>query len=71
MDLATRLAALERQQTLIQARQDLWHMIARYARGIDEQREDELAEILTDDVVLQTQPWLSWIQSGPSNSLQQ
>jgi len=49
MDLETRLAALERQQTLIQARQDLWHMIARYARGIDEQREDELAEILTDD----------------------
>jgi len=57
MDLETRLAALERQQTLIQARQDLWHMIARYARGIDEQREDELAEILTDGVVLQTQPW--------------
>jgi 3-phenylpropionate/cinnamic acid dioxygenase small subunit len=57
MDLATRLAALERQQTLIQARQDLWQTIARYARGIDEQRNDELSEILTDDVMLETRPW--------------
>ena len=57
MNFATRLAALERQQALTQARQDLWQTIARYARGIDEQREDELAAILTDDVVLQTQPW--------------
>src|SRR5215475_5161896 len=57
MDLELRLAALERQQNLIQARQDLWQTIARYARGIDEQREDDLAAILTDDVVLQTQPW--------------
>ena len=53
----TRLAALERQQSLIQARQDLWQTMARYARGIDEQREDDLAAILTEDVVLQTQPW--------------
>ena len=57
MNLETRLATLERQQTLIQARQDLWQTIARYARGIDEQREEDLAEILTDDVVLQTEPW--------------
>ena len=57
MTLETRLAALEQQQTLIQARQDLWQTIACYARGIDEQREDDLAAILTDDVVLQTQPW--------------
>ena len=57
MDLETRLAALERQQSLIQARQDLWQTMARYARGIDEQREDELAAMVTDDVVLETQPW--------------
>jgi len=57
MNLETRLATLEQQQTLIQARQDLWQTIARYARGIDEQREDDLAEILTDDMVLQTEPW--------------
>jgi 3-phenylpropionate/cinnamic acid dioxygenase small subunit len=57
MDLETRLAALERQQSLLQARHDLWETIARYARDIDEQREEDLAEILTDDVVLQTHPW--------------
>jgi len=57
MSLAARLAALEQQQALIQARQDIWQTIARYARGIDEQRDDDLAEIFTDDVVLQTQPW--------------
>ena len=57
MNLETRLATLERQQALIQARQDIWQTISRYARGIDEQREDDLAEILTDDVVLQTEPW--------------
>ena len=57
MSFAARLAALEQQQALIQARQDIWQTIARYARGIDEQRDDDLAEIFTDDVVLQTQPW--------------
>jgi 3-phenylpropionate/cinnamic acid dioxygenase small subunit len=57
MTLETRLAALEQQQTLLQARQDLWQTIASYARGIDEQREEDLAAILTDDVVLETQPW--------------
>ena len=57
MTLETRLAALEQQQAYIQARQDLWQTIACYARGIDEQREEELTAILTDDVVLQTQPW--------------
>jgi hypothetical protein len=57
MNLDTRLATLERQQARIQARHDIWQTIARYARGIDEQREEELAALLTDDVVLQTQPW--------------
>src|SRR5216683_2909589 len=57
MNFATRLATLERQQILIQARQDLWQTIARYARGIDEQRDDDLADLLTDDMVLQTEPW--------------
>jgi len=69
MDLETRLAALERQQSLIQARQDLWQTIARYARGIDEQREDDLVEILTDDVVLQTQPWTQGLLVGKDLAL--
>ena len=57
MDLEGRLATLERQQALIQARHDIWQTIARYARGIDEQRDEDLAAIFTEDVVLQTQPW--------------
>ena len=57
MTLEARLAALEQQQALIQAREDIWQTIARYARGIDEQRDADLAGIFTDDVVLQTEPW--------------
>ena len=57
MDLEGRLAPLERQQTLFQARHDLWQTITRDARGIDEQRDKELAASFTDDVVRQTQPW--------------
>jgi 3-phenylpropionate/cinnamic acid dioxygenase small subunit len=57
MTFAARLATLEQQQACIQARQDLWHTIARYAQGLDEQRDDDLAAFFTDDVVLQTQPW--------------
>ena len=57
MDFETRLAALELQQTLIQARQDLGQTIARYASNLDEQCDDDLAELFTDDVVLQSQPW--------------
>ena len=57
MDLEGRLATLERQQALVQARHDIWQTITRYARGIDEQRDEDLAAIFTDDVVLQTQPW--------------
>src|SRR5215471_10711370 len=57
MQLEQRLATVERQQSLLQDHNDIWQTIARYARGIDEQRHDDLAEILTDDVVLQTQPW--------------
>src|SRR5437773_11947467 len=57
MTIEARLAAMEQQQALIQPRQDIWQTIARYARGIDEQRDADLAEIFTDDVVLQTEPW--------------
>jgi len=57
MTIEARLAALEQQQAMLQARQDILHTIARYARGIDEQLDGELDAIFTADVVLQTQPW--------------
>jgi 3-phenylpropionate/cinnamic acid dioxygenase small subunit len=57
MTLDMRLAALERQQARLQAQHDIWHTITRYARGIDEQRHDDLEEVFTDDVVYQNYPW--------------
>lgn len=57
MTIEERLAALEQQQAQLQAQHDIMQTIARYARGIDEQLDEELAAIFTDDVVLQTQPW--------------
>ena len=53
----TRLAALEKQYARLQARDDIWHTIVRYARGLDEQRDDDLQAVFTNDVVLQTRPW--------------
>lgn len=69
MDLEARLAALERQQARLQARHDIWQTIARYARGIDEQRHDDLAEIFTEDVVLLTRPWTQRPLVGKSLAL--
>jgi 3-phenylpropionate/cinnamic acid dioxygenase small subunit len=57
MDLETRLRSIEQQLARLHARQEIWQAITRYARGIDEQRFDELAEVFTDDAVSQTHPW--------------
>lgn len=57
MDTDTRLRVLEQQFFRLQARDEIWHVITRYARGIDEQRFDELEDIFTADVVSQTHPW--------------
>lgn len=57
MSLEARLEALEYQQVQLRARQEIWHTITRYARGIDEQRQDDLELIFTEDVVSQTHPW--------------
>jgi hypothetical protein len=70
MKLATRPATLARHQARIQARHDLWQMMARYARGIDEPREEELATILTEDVGLQPQPWTQRPLVGKVGALQ-
>lgn len=57
MTLDARLAALEQQQARLQARHDIWHTISRYARGLDEKRDDDLEAVFTDDVVYQNYPW--------------
>lgn len=57
MDITERLDNLEREQFRLQARQDIWQTIIRYARGIDEDRPDDLVAIFTADAVSQTLPW--------------
>jgi ketosteroid isomerase-like protein len=64
-----RLAARERQHAVMQARQDIWQTIARYVRGIDEQRDEDLAESFTDDVVLQPQSWMQRSLEGKALAL--
>src|SRR5262249_53501371 len=58
MHLDTRLATLERQQALLQARHDIWEVIARCTRARDEQRQEEVAALVQDDVALQPHPWI-------------
>lgn len=57
MSVELRLAVLERQTARLQAQQDIWYTITRYARAIDEQRQEELERIFTDDAELQSLPW--------------
>ena len=57
MDVEDRLAVLEREQAALRARQAIWETITRYARGIDEQRSEDLEAIFTEDTVFQTLPW--------------
>jgi ketosteroid isomerase-like protein len=70
MSLEARLAAIEKRQALLQARQNIWHTITRYARGIDEQRQDELEAILTDDVELLSLPWSQHAGVGKDTALE-
>jgi len=57
MNIEQRLDALERRQSALISRQEIWHTITRYARGLDDRRPEELEAIFTDDVVSQTRPW--------------
>jgi ketosteroid isomerase-like protein len=70
MSLEARLAAIEKRQALLQARQNIWHTITRYARGIDEQHQDELEAILTDDVELLSLPWNQHAGVGKDTALE-
>ncbi len=64
MSLDARIALLEQKQAHLQSRNEIWHTISRYARGIDEQRQDDLEAIFTDDVVSQTHPWSQRLLEG-------
>jgi ketosteroid isomerase-like protein len=77
MSLEARLAALEHQYTLLQkqhallqARHDIWHVMTRYARGLDEQRQEDLEAIFTDDVEFVTFPWSQHAAIGKDVALE-
>ena len=51
------IMTIEARLAMLEHRQEIWQTIIRYARGIDEQRPEELEAIFTEDVVSQTRPW--------------
>ena len=57
MDTATRLDRLEAGLRVLNDKDEIWRLIARYARAVDEEDDAELAAIFTDDVVFETIPW--------------
>lgn len=57
MSLEEQVAALQRQVEELQAREDIRHTMAQYARCIDEDRFEELEKIFTDDATVQNFPW--------------
>lgn len=57
MRIEERLAALEAAQQQSTDREEIWKLIAHYARGVDEENDDELDEIFTDDVISESKPW--------------
>ena len=62
MDTRARLDRLEFDLRTLTDKDAIWRLITRYARAVDEERDDELAAIFTDDVVFETIPW----SPGPS-----
>ena len=57
MSLEEQVTALQRQVEELQAREAIRHLIAQYARCIDEDRMDELQELFTEDATVQNLPW--------------
>ncbi len=62
MSTEARLDKLEADIRTLTDKDEIWRLITRYARAVDEEIDDELAAIFTDDVVFQTLPW----SPGPS-----
>ena len=57
MDLQERLSALEQRLSELEAIEGIRDTIGRYARGVDYAQYEELASILTDDIIFQPGPW--------------
>lgn len=57
MDLQERITALEQRLSDLEAIEGIRDTISRYAQAVDYAQYDELASILTDDIILRTNPW--------------
>ena len=64
MTAENRLTKLEAEVRVLKDKDEIWRLISRYARAMDEEIDDELAAIFTDDVAFETKPWSGGEQSG-------
>ncbi len=69
MDIEERLESLESGLWTLTAKDGIWRLIARYARAVDEEIDDELAAIFTEDTVFQTIPWNGDALIGRDNAV--
>ena len=51
-----RLSKLESDVRILKDKDEIWRLISRYARAMDEEIDKELAAIFTDDVAFETKP---------------
>lgn len=59
MELAQRLERLEAAQRKLIDKDELWRLITRYARAVDEEIDAEQSAIFSDDVFMETRPWFT------------
>lgn len=57
MGVEERLEKLEAAQRQSADRAEIWKLIAHYARGLDEENDEELAAVFTEDVISESKPW--------------
>jgi len=64
MSTEERLEQLESDIRILKDKDEIWRLISRYARAMDEEIDDELVAIFTDDVAFETVPWSGGENSG-------
>ena len=69
MTMEARLEKLEANVRVLNDKDEIWRMITRYARAVDEEIDSELSAIFTDDVVSQTIPWSDGQSTGREHAV--
>lgn len=64
MTMEARLEKLEADVRVLNDKDEIWRMITRYARAVDEEIDSELSAIFADDVISQTIPWSDGHSTG-------